>query len=79
LHEILATHKDLAAKLDELERKLGEHDKKFQVVFDAIRQLMAPPPPAKKRRIGFLPDTEGVAKGQVTDQAKRKRVTKVRR
>ena len=57
LREVLATHKDLARKLDELERKLGEHDEKFHLVFEAIRQLMAPPPePEKKRRIGFARD-----------------------
>jgi hypothetical protein len=51
LRELLATHKDLARKLEELEKK---YDAQFQVVFEAIRQLMTPPPePAKKRRIGF--------------------------
>ena len=44
LREIMSTHKDLARKLDELERKLGEHDEKFAIVFEAIRQLMVPPP-----------------------------------
>jgi hypothetical protein len=39
LRQILATHKDLAHKLEELERKLGQHDEKFRIVFDAIRQL----------------------------------------
>jgi phage regulator Rha-like protein len=54
LREILSTHKDLAAKLEKMEKKLGEHDENFRVVFEAIRQLMAAPPPAgKKRRIGF--------------------------
>jgi hypothetical protein len=54
LRKVLASHKDLARKLEELERKLGEHDQKFHVVFEAIRQLMTPPQePAKKRRIGF--------------------------
>ncbi len=54
LREILSTHKDLAAKLEKMERKLGEHDEHFRVVFEAIRQLMAPPAPAgKKGRIGF--------------------------
>jgi hypothetical protein len=54
LREILATHKELARKLEEIERKLGEHDEKFQIVFEAIRQLMIPPPePENKRRIGF--------------------------
>ena len=54
LREILATHKELARKLDEIEKRLGQHDEQFQVVFEAIRRLMAPPPdPEKKRRIGF--------------------------
>ena len=54
LREIMATHKDLARKLEELEKKLGQHDEKFQIVFEAFRQLMAPPPEsAKKGRIGF--------------------------
>ena len=54
LRQIMSTHKDLAAKLEKLERKLGEHDEHFRVVFEAIRQLMAPPAsPAKKGRIGF--------------------------
>ena len=38
--EMLATHKDLADKLADLEQK---YDEKFRVVFDAIRQLMAQP------------------------------------
>jgi hypothetical protein len=51
LRELLASHKDLARKLDDLERRF---DKQFQVVFEAIRQLMSPPDDGKtKRRIGF--------------------------
>jgi hypothetical protein len=54
LRELLATHKDLARKQDVLEKKLGEHDTNLQIVFEAIRQLMAPPPEtATKRHIGF--------------------------
>lgn len=54
LREILATQKDLARKLDNIERTLGQHDDHFRVVFEAIRQLMLPPiEPVKKRRIGF--------------------------
>ena len=30
----MSTHKDLASKLDDLERKLGEHDQNFQAVFE---------------------------------------------
>jgi hypothetical protein len=43
----------LARKLDDLEKK---YDDQFRVVFDAIRQLMTPPPDTKKRRIGFHAD-----------------------
>jgi hypothetical protein len=51
LREMLATHKDLARKLDALERK---YDAQFKVVFDAIRQLMAPPSqPKRGGKIGF--------------------------
>lgn len=53
LRELLATHKDLARKLEELERK---YDGKFAVVFDAIRELMAPSPESEpaRPRIGFI-------------------------
>jgi hypothetical protein len=50
LRRILAEHKDLARKLDALERK---YDAQFKVVFDAIRKLMEPPAAEAKRRIGF--------------------------
>jgi hypothetical protein len=52
LRRILASHADLARKLDALEKK---YDAQFKIVFDAIRQLMAPPEPEPpKKRIGFL-------------------------
>jgi len=51
LRQMLASHEELARKLDALEKK---YDSQFRVVFDAIRQLMAPPTPEQKlRRIGF--------------------------
>jgi hypothetical protein len=50
LRRILASHADLARKLDALEKK---YDTQFKVVFDAIRELMKPPE-TKKRPIGFL-------------------------
>lgn len=54
LRLLLTGHAELARKLDELEKKVGEHDEKFQLVFEAIRQLITPPqPPTKRRRIGF--------------------------
>ncbi|OGQ04700.1 MAG: DNA-binding protein [Deltaproteobacteria bacterium RIFCSPLOWO2_01_44_7] len=50
LREILSTHKDLARKLEQLEKK---YDHQFKIVFDAIRELMRPPPAPPKRKIGF--------------------------
>ena len=53
LREMLLSHKDLARKLDALERKYESHDMHIRSLFEAIRQLMTPPEP-KKRKIGFL-------------------------
>ena len=50
LRQLLSSHADLARKLEALEEK---YDAQFKVVFDAIRELMTPPEPAAKRRIGF--------------------------
>ena len=50
IRRILASHKDLARKLDALESK---YDAQFRDVFDAIRQLMEPPPEGPGKRIGF--------------------------
>jgi phage regulator Rha-like protein len=50
LRQILASHVDLARKLAALEKR---YDAQFRAVFDAIRQLMAPPERGTKRRIGF--------------------------
>lgn len=52
LREMLTTHKDLARKLDELERHVRDHDGHIQTLFEAIRQLMKPPD-SKQRKIGF--------------------------
>jgi len=59
LRAFIATHKELAEKLAELERKLAGHDEQIVAIIDAIRRLMAPPArpdapaPPDKRRIGF--------------------------
>ena len=50
LREILATHGELKLKIEEMEKK---YDGQFRVVFEAIRQLMAPPVKPRKK-IGFL-------------------------
>ncbi len=56
LREMLVGNKDLARKVDELEKK---YDAQFRVIFDAIRGLMRPVPPPPKRRIGFVGPASG--------------------
>lgn len=57
VREMLATHKELAAKLEALERKIGGHDQAIAGLIDAIRQLMSEPTP-KNRPIGFTAKVE---------------------
>jgi ORF6N domain len=52
LREMLANNRELAAKIDELERRLDTHDDSIQDLIEAIKQLMAPEPPTG-RQIGF--------------------------
>lgn len=53
LRSIISEHRELAAKLDQLERKLGQHDEDIIKIFSAINRLMAPPDKTA-RQIGFL-------------------------
>jgi hypothetical protein len=57
LREMISTHKELAHKFEQLERKIERHDEEIKLIFDAIRQLMTPPE-IKKRKIGFRQDEE---------------------
>jgi hypothetical protein len=52
LRQMLGSNAELARKLAALEKK---YDARFRVVFDAIRELMTPTEPKKKRSIGFAP------------------------
>jgi hypothetical protein len=54
LRKMIASNKELARKIEELEKKYDSH---FKVVFEAIRELMTPPEP-KRRRIGFRREKE---------------------
>jgi hypothetical protein len=54
LRQVLSEHKELALRFDALEER---YDENFKIVFDAIRELMAPPA-QKKRGIGFLSGQE---------------------
>jgi ORF6N domain len=51
MREAMLSHKELARRVDDIERK---YDGQFKVVFDAIRRLMEPPVPPKKRPIGYI-------------------------
>ena len=53
LREIIATHRELADKIEALERRYEKHDAQIQAVFKAIRQLLEPPATPPRRRIGF--------------------------
>jgi len=56
LREVLAGHKEIARKISQLERKLGDHDQQIMVLIEAIKQLMDPKLPPKTRQIGFSND-----------------------
>jgi hypothetical protein len=55
LRSLIESHAELAGKLSLLERR---YDHQFKVVFDAIREIMNPAQPPKKRRIGFGDDKD---------------------
>lgn len=63
---MLASNAELVRKLDPLEKK---YDKQFKIVFDAIRELMAPPEP-KRRQIGFRKGQEVIKTDQSSEKAK---------
>lgn len=52
LRELISSHKDILAKIEELEKK---YDSQFKIVFDALRRILAPTY-SKNRKIGFIQD-----------------------
>ena len=58
MREAISAHKVLAAKLAQLERRVDSQDETIVEILAAIRQLMTPPEPRKKRGIGFLAPLE---------------------
>ncbi len=52
MREVLSLHKDLAAKLDELEKKQNEHGDQLRSVYEVVKQLIVEPV-KKSGRIGF--------------------------
>ncbi len=65
LREMLGSNKALAARFDELERKLAGHDQAIATILDAIRSLMNPPA-ASKRPIGFVAPKDKARKASTT-------------
>ncbi len=59
LRQLVLAHKELAGKLDQLERKVGSHDEAIKQLVAAIRQLMAVPDPPKGK-IGFQAKRDAV-------------------
>jgi UDP-N-acetylmuramate-alanine ligase len=68
LREALATHRDLARRLDEIEGKvaalatvpdeLADHGQAIEAILEALRQLMASPSKSTARPLGFRPDPD---------------------
>jgi hypothetical protein len=63
IRELMATHIDLAQKIEELDKKYGEHDQKIQAILKIIKGLLAPPestePEPEKPPMGFyMPPTK---------------------
>jgi hypothetical protein len=56
LREIMTTHKDLARKMEDLERTQREQGATIDTIFGAIKKLLAPPAVPAKPRIGFKPE-----------------------
>jgi hypothetical protein len=86
LREVIATSKELAQRIDDLENKTDlmevkqgtfEHNARvqFKQIFEALREMMAQPEPPKKRPIGFVtpddtPAKPKAAKGKAIKAAK---------
>jgi hypothetical protein len=54
LRELLATHKDLAARMEKVEAKQQRHGQVLEIIIEEIKELKTPPPAPPKRRIGFI-------------------------
>ena len=55
LRRMLASHDDLARKIDAIERRVSKHDVELQEVLRILRKRLPPPPVAAKRPLGFMP------------------------
>jgi hypothetical protein len=70
LREMMLSHKDLARKIEDLERKFSDHNQKIIQIFEALRRLMATPAtspdslpnPYKRTKVGFITDNVALKK-----------------
>jgi hypothetical protein len=58
LKALLASNRELAGKVDRLERKVSTHERHISELADSMAELLAAPPPPPKRSIGFVPPEE---------------------
>ena len=56
IRELALLNKDLLLKIEQIEQKLGMHDKEISVIFLTIKKMLEPKPPPKRNRIGFRKD-----------------------
>jgi len=53
LRELLLTHKEIADKVEELEKKYQLHETDIQAIFEVIKKLLEPPPEPPRPRFGL--------------------------
>ncbi len=53
LREWVASQAELSTRLAQLEQRVGDHDHELRAIIQALRQLIAPPEPPRRPRIGF--------------------------
>jgi len=53
LKQLALSHSELLRKVESLERKYGEHDRKIEVVFATLKQMLTLPKPKKTGKMGF--------------------------
>lgn len=58
LREIALHNEDILRKIENLEQKIGKHDKELGVIFETLRKMLDTPSPPKRNRIGFLRDDD---------------------
>ncbi|HYK87864.1 MAG TPA: ORF6N domain-containing protein [Acidobacteriota bacterium] len=58
LRELLATHRDLARKIEDLEVKQVKHGEQLAAVYSVVKRLISTPRKPKRRPIGFIPPTD---------------------